>query len=53
MMALLHVRNNSGADHGVGDKDMIISGSMAKLAINLAATLDTYLIDEYSNSYIE
>lgn len=47
MMALPYVRNNSGADHGAGAKEVIISKSMAKLAINLAASLDTYLIEEY------
>lgn len=47
MMALPFVRNNSGADHGAGTKDVIISKPMAKLAINLAATLETFLIEEY------
>lgn len=47
MMSLPFVRNNSGADHGAGSKEVIISKPMAKLAVNLAASLDTYLIDEY------
>lgn len=47
MMALSYVRNNSGADHGAGAKEVVISKPMAKLAINLAAALDTYLIEEY------
>lgn len=50
MMALPYVRNNSGADHGAGAKQVVISKPMAKLAINLAASLDTYLIEEYTES---
>lgn len=53
MMSLPYVRNNSGADHGAGAKEVVISKPMAKLAINLAAALDTYLIEEYANSYME
>lgn len=47
MMSLPFIRNNSGADHGAGAKDVIISKTMAKLAVNLAAALNTYLIEEY------
>lgn len=47
MMSLPYVRNNSGADHGAGAKEVIISKPMAKLTVNLAAALDTYLIEEY------
>ena len=47
MMALPYVRNNSGADHGAGAKEVILSKSMAQLTINLAASLNTYLIEEY------
>lgn len=50
MMSLPFVRNNSGADHGAGTRTAVISKSMAKLAINLAAALDTYLIEEYIES---
>lgn len=49
MMSLPYVRNKSGADHGAGAKKVVISKSMAKLAVNLASTLDTYLIEEYAN----
>ena len=42
------MRNNSGADHGAGAKEVKITKPMAKLAINLAAALDTYLIEEYA-----
>lgn len=49
MMSLPYVRNNSGADHGAGEKVVVISKPMAKLAVNLAAALDTYLIEEYSS----
>lgn len=48
MMALPFIRNNSGADHGAGAKAVVISKPMAKLAVNLAAALDTYLIEEYA-----
>lgn len=48
MMALPYVRNNSSADHGAGAMKVVISKPMAKLAINLAAALDTYLIEEYA-----
>ncbi len=50
MMALPYLRNNSGADHGAGAKQVVISKPMAKLAINLAASLNTYLIEEYAES---
>lgn len=50
MMSLPYVRNNSGADHGAGAKEVVISKPMAKLAVNLAAALDTYLIEEYAES---
>lgn len=50
MMSLPYVRNNSGADHGAGAKEVVITKPMAKLAVNLAAALDTYLIEEYAES---
>ena len=48
MMALPFIRNNTGAVHGAGDKRVVISKPFAKLAINLAAALDTYLVEEYA-----
>lgn len=48
LMSLPHIRNKSGVDHGAGAKEVVISKPMAKLAINLAAALDTYLIEEYA-----
>ena len=51
MMSLPYVRNNSGADHGAGAKSVVISKPMAKLAVNLAAALDTYLIEEYAERF--
>ena len=48
MMSLPYVRNNSGEDHGAGAQEVVISKPMAKLAVNLAAALDTYLIEEYA-----
>lgn len=50
MMSLPYIRNNSGADHGAGAKEVVISKPMAKLAVNLAAALDTYLIEEYAKT---
>ncbi|MDE5583307.1 MAG: abortive infection family protein [Ruminococcus sp.] len=50
MMSLPYVRNNSGADHGAGAKEVVIAKPMAKLSINLAAALNTYLIEEYATS---
>ena len=50
MMSLPFIRNNTGSDHGAGAKDIIISKPMAKLALNLAAALNTYLIEEYKLS---
>lgn len=48
MKSLPFIRNNSGSDHGAGAKEVVISKSMAKLAVNLAAALDTFLIEEYA-----
>ena len=48
MSSLPYIRNNSGADHGAGAKEVVVSRPMAKLAVNLAAALDTYLIEEYT-----
>lgn len=53
MKSLPFIRNNSGADHGAGSKTVVISKPMAKLAVNLACALDTYLIEEYKENYGE
>ena len=50
MKSLPFIRNNSGADHGAGAKEVVITKPMATLAVNLAAALDTYLIEEYAES---
>lgn len=47
LMALPYVRNNVGA-HGSGMSTTELSRPLANLAVNLAAALDTYLIEEYS-----
>ena len=47
MMSLPYVRNNSSSDHGAGAVSVVISKSLANLALNLAASLNTYLIEEY------
>lgn len=48
MRAFPFIGNNSGADHGAGAKEVFIFKHIAKLTINLAAAMDTYLIEEYS-----
>jgi ketosteroid isomerase-like protein len=47
LMALPYVRNNVGA-HGSGMSTTELSRPLANLAVNLAAALDTYLFEEYS-----
>lgn len=49
-MSLPYVRNNSGADHGAGAKEVVITKPMAKLAVNLAAALNIFLIDSYKDT---
>ncbi len=50
LMALPYIRNNSSSDHGAGESQVVIEKSFAKLAINLAAALNTYLIEEYKKT---
>lgn len=45
LMSLPFIRNNA-ASHGAGAANLSISKSLANLAINLAASLCTYLIEE-------
>ena len=47
LMSLPYIRNNSTASHGAGRTQVEIPKSLANLAINLAASLDSYLIDTY------
>ena len=47
MMSLPFIRNNSSSDHGAGATPTIISEPLAKLAINFAAALNTYWVEEY------
>ena len=47
LMALPFIRNNSAA-HGAGMNSEDLTRPLANLAVNLAAVLDTYLIEEYS-----
>lgn len=49
LMSLPFIRNNA-ASHGAGTADISISKSLANLAINLAASLCTYLIEESKES---
>ena len=48
LMSLPYLRNNSAAAHGAGDTTVELSKEMAKLALNLAAALETYLVEEYA-----
>lgn len=48
MMALPFIRNNSSSDHGAGDTPAIITKPLARLAINLSAAMNTYLIEEFA-----
>lgn len=48
MMALPFIRNNSSSDHGAGDTPAVITKPLAQLAINLSATMNTYLIEEFT-----
>ena len=50
MMALPFIRNNSSSDHGAGATLTVISKPLAKLAVNLAAAINTYLIEVYRDS---
>lgn len=47
LMSLPFIRNNSAA-HGAGMNSEDLTRPLANLAVNLAAALDTYLIEEYS-----
>lgn len=50
MMALPYIRNNSSCDHGAGEVQVVIEKSFAKLAVNIASALNTYLIEEYKKT---
>lgn len=49
LMSLPYIRNNCAA-HGAGEANVVISKSLAHLAINMASSLNTYLIEEYKYS---
>ena len=46
-LSLPYVRNNSTASHGSGKEVVEITKEMANLSINMAAALNTYLIESY------
>ena len=50
LMSLPYIRNNSASDHGAGASTIQISKEIAKLALNMSASLCTYLIENYLNS---
>ena len=52
LMSLPFVRNNSASAHGAGATSVVISKEFANLALNLAATLNTFLVEEYRVKYI-
>lgn len=47
LMSLPYIRNNSMASHGSGKDAVSITKEMANLAINMAAALNTYLIESF------
>lgn len=47
LLSLPYVRNNSTASHGSGKEVVEITKEMASLSINMAAALNTYLIESY------
>lgn len=47
LLSLPYVRNNSTASHGSGKEVVEITKEMANLSINMAAALNTYLIESY------
>lgn len=54
LLSLPYVRNNSTASHGSGKVVVEITKEMANLSINMAAALNTYLIESYvRNGYSE
>lgn len=52
LSALPYMRNNSSAGHGAGLNSGIIPENFARLAVNLAGALNTYLISEYADQQI-
>ena len=52
LMSLPYIRNNSGAAHGSGEKDVAIPKHIARLALNLAASLNTFIVEEYMKSLL-
>lgn len=54
LLSLPYVRNHSTASHGSGKEVVEITKEMANLSINMAAALNTYLIESYvRNGYSE
>lgn len=50
MMALPYIRNHVSSGHGEGAIPVVIREPLAKLAINLSAAMNTYLIEEYRDN---
>ena len=51
MMVLPYIRNNSSSDHGAGAIPTHIAKPLAKLALNISAAMNTYLIEQYSITF--
>ena len=47
LSCLPYLRNQLKVGHGKGEDEIIIPKAMAKLSINLASTLNTYIISQY------
>ena len=52
MMSLPYIRNNTTAGHGAGLNTAAIPKPMANLAINLAAALITFLVEQYAENQV-
>ncbi len=50
LMSLPYIRNNSASDHGAGEENIVIAKEFARLALNLSATLCTYVINTYKQN---
>jgi hypothetical protein len=50
LMSLPYIRNNTPSGHGAGSSPVEIPKQMANLAINLAAALIAFLVEQYATS---
>jgi len=53
LMTLPYIRNKVAAGHGKGNQEIILTKSLAKLSLNLASSLISFLIDQYKTHNIK